>query len=47
LYSDVIDKAKMFKSDTSKLVESLKNLIRKGYELTIIDSLRQVYFAKI
>ena len=43
---DVINNAKTFKSDTSKLVKSLKNLIRKGYDLsTIVHSLKQVYFA--
>jgi len=30
LYGDVINKAKKCKSDTSKLVKSLKYLIRKG-----------------
>ena len=35
------------KSDTSKLVKSVENLIRKGYDLAIIvHSLRQVYVAK-
>lgn len=39
--------AKRFKSDTSKLIKSLKNLIKKHTELTTIDqSLRQVYFHK-
>jgi hypothetical protein len=37
----------MVKSDTSKLVKSVENLIRKGYDLAIIvHSLRQVYVAK-
>jgi len=37
----------MVKSDTSKLVKSMENLIRKGYDLAIIDhSLRQVNIAK-
>jgi hypothetical protein len=46
-YCDVINKAKKLKSDTSKLVKFLKNLIRKDYDLAIIvNSLRQVYFAK-
>ena len=32
-----------YKSDTHKLAKSLKNLIRKGYDLaTILDTLRQV-----
>jgi hypothetical protein len=34
----------MVKSDTSKLVKSVENLIRRGYDLAIIvHSLRQVY----
>ena len=38
--------AKMFKSDISKLVKSLKNLIHKGYDLsTIVYSLSHVYSA--
>ena len=38
-YGDVINKAKKFKADTSKLVQSLKNLIHKGYDLeTITES---------
>ena len=46
LYGDVINKAKMFRPDTSKLVKSLKHLIGKGYDLVIIiHSIRQVYFA--
>ena len=46
-YADVINKTKPFKSDTSKLVGSLKNLIRKGYDLaTIVHFLRQVYFVR-
>ena len=46
-YTDVINKAKPFKSDTSKLVGSLKNLIRKGYDLaTIVHFLRRVYFVR-
>ena len=45
-YGDVINKAKKFKSDTSKLVKSLKNLIHKGYDLsTIVYSLNHVYSA--
>ena len=40
-------KAKRFKSDTSKFIKSLKNLIQKHAELTtIVQSLMQVYFAK-
>ncbi len=40
-------RAERFKSDTSKLIKSLKHLIQKQAELTIIvQSLRQVYFAK-
>jgi len=31
-YSDVINKANKFKADTSKLVKSLQNLIRRGYD---------------
>ena len=45
---DVINKAKMFKFDTSKLEKSLTNLIRKGYNLAkfyTVLSLRWVYFA--
>ena len=42
---DIINRAKKFKSDSSKHVKSLKNLICKSYDLaTIVDSLRQVYF---
>jgi hypothetical protein len=38
----------MAKSDISKLVKSMENRIRKGFDLAIIvHSLRQVYFAKI
>jgi hypothetical protein len=37
----------MAKSDISKLVKSMENRIRKGFDLAIIvHSLRQVYFAK-
>jgi hypothetical protein len=44
-YCAVIKKAN--KSDTSKPIKSLKNLIRKGFDLAIIvPSLREVYFAK-
>ena len=32
-YGDVINKAKKFKSDTSKPGQSLKNLLPKGYNL--------------
>jgi len=40
-------KAKKFKSDTSKLVKSLKNIICKDCDLvTILYSLMQVYFVK-
>ena len=40
-------RAERFKSDTSKLIKSLKHLIQKQAELTtIFQSLRQVYFAK-
>jgi len=43
----LINIAKIFKSDTSNLVKYMKNLIRKGYDLTtIVNSLMQVYFAK-
>jgi hypothetical protein len=43
-YGDVINKAKKFKSDTSKLVKSLKNLIHKGYDLsTIVYALSHAY----
>ena len=46
-YGDLINIAKIFKSDTSNLVKYMKNLIRKGYDLTtIVNSLMQVYFAK-
>ena len=46
-HGNIINKAKKFKHNTSKFVKSLKNLIHKGYHLaTIVDSLRQVYFAK-
>ena len=44
----VNNKGQKFKSDTTKIEKSLKNIIRKGYNLrTIVDSLRQVYFATI
>jgi hypothetical protein len=44
LYCNVIKKARCFKIDTSKLVKSLKNLIR--YDLkTIVDSLAKVLFS--
>ena len=33
-YSDIIIKDNTFTSDTSKVVNSLKNLIRKGYRMT-------------
>jgi hypothetical protein len=47
IYGDVINRANKIKADTFKLVKSLENLIRKGYELAIVaHSLRQVYFAK-
>jgi hypothetical protein len=36
IYGNVINKAKKFKSDTSKLINSLKNLIRKSYDLATI-----------
>jgi hypothetical protein len=36
IYGNVINKAKKFKSDTSKLINSLKNLIRKSYNLATI-----------
>ena len=37
----------MAKFDISKLVKSMENLIRKGFDLVIIvHSFRQVYFAK-
>ena len=40
-------KANKFKSDISKFVKSVINLIRKGYNLTTIaHSLRQDYFSK-
>ena len=43
----VINKGEKFKSDTSKLVKSLKNLVRKGYDLAIIGHcLWQDYLAK-
>jgi hypothetical protein len=42
-----IEKAKKVKSDTSKLVKSLKCIIRKGYDLAIIVYyLRKGYLAK-
>ena len=45
-YDDVINKAKNFKSNTSKVVKSLKNIICKDCDLvTILYSLMQVYFA--
>ena len=44
-YGDVIIKAKRVKSDTSKPANSLKNLIRKYYDLaTIVDHLGQCSF---
>ena len=44
---EVINKAKQFKCDTSELVKTLKNLIRKDYDLaTIVHSLWKVYFAE-
>jgi hypothetical protein len=47
-YDDVINKAKQFKSDTSQLVKSLKNLIHKGYDLsTIVYSLSHVYSVQL
>ena len=47
-YGYVINKAKKFKPNTSKLVKSVKNLNRKSNDLAIIiHSLRYVYFAKI
>ena len=47
VYGDVINTAKKFKFDTSKLATSLNNLIRRGYDLsTSIHSLRHVYFDK-
>jgi len=46
-YGDIINKPKKFKSDISKFVKVLKNLIKKCCELAIIvHSLIQVYFAK-
>ena len=35
-------------SDTSKLAKSLKNIDRKGYDLTtiVLDTITQAYFAK-
>lgn len=43
----VINKAKELKSDTSKLIKSLKCFIREGYDLaTIFDSLWYIYNAK-
>lgn len=43
-----IHHAKKLKSDTSKLVTLLKNLIRNGYDLaTIVDSLWRVFVVKI
>ena len=36
IYGNVINKATKFKSDTSKLINSLKNLIRKSYDLATI-----------
>ena len=45
-YGDVINKARKVKFDTSKLVQSLDNLISKGYNLSaIVDSLRQDYYS--
>ena len=35
-YSDIIYETRMFKSDTSKLVKSLENVIYKGYEIATI-----------
>jgi hypothetical protein len=55
MFCDVINKAKKkslkvkIKSDTFKLVKSLKYIIRKGYDFqnvtTIVDYFRHVYFA--
>ena len=43
LNGDVINKTRMFKSNTSKLINSLKICIRKYYVLTnIVYSLSQV-----
>jgi len=43
IYGDVINRANKIKADTFKLVKSLENLIRKGYELaTIVHFVRQV-----
>ena len=36
IYGNVINKAKKFKSDTSKLINSLKNIIRQSYDLATI-----------
>lgn len=45
IYGDVINRANTIKADTFKLVKSLENLIRKGYELaTIVHFVRQVNF---
>jgi hypothetical protein len=45
IYGDVINRANKIKADTFKLVKSLENLIRKGYELaTIVHFVRQVNF---
>jgi hypothetical protein len=47
-YGDVINNLKKFKSDISKFVKILKNLIKKCCELaTIVHPLRQVGFATI
>jgi predicted nucleotidyltransferase len=48
VYGSVLSRTEMAKSDISKLVKSMENRIRKGFDLAIIvHSLRQVYFAKI
>lgn len=47
-YCDVFNRAKMFKSNTSKLAKSLKNILRKDHDLeTIVYSLCQVFCPKI
>jgi len=44
-YGNVINRAKTFNSDTSKIVKYLKDLIRKDYDLaTMVHSLKQVDF---
>ena len=46
-YGEVIKKSKMLKSDTSKHIQFLKNLIRKWYDwATIVESLRQAYIVE-